>query len=100
MTAAAPRRPPSFPDGAEAEQDDAATGWRPVGRAAFERPGAPDPTKSDDARGRVRNHEAIRCREENHKRGRVFNLSGHGLPDLSADETGRADKMHGTRGDD
>lgn len=100
MTAAAPWRPPSFPDGAEAEQDDAATGWRPVWGDAFEQPGAPDPTKSDDARGRVRNHEAIRCREENHKRGRVFNLSGHGLLDLSADETGRAGKMHGRRGDD
>ena len=71
-----------------------------MGRAAFERPGAPARPQSDDARGRVRNHEAIRCREENHKRGRVFNLSGHGRPDLSADETGRAGKMHGTRGDD
>ena len=71
-----------------------------MGRAALERPGATARPKSDDARGRVRNHEAIRCREENHKRGRVFNLSGHGRPDRSADETGRAGKMHGTRGDD
>jgi hypothetical protein len=76
------------------------TGWRLVWGDAFERPGAPDPTKGDDERGRGRNHGAIRCREKNQKRGRVFNLSGHGLLDRSADATGLAGKRPGTGGDD
>jgi hypothetical protein len=86
----APRRKRAAPPG----------GWRLVWGDAFERPGAPDPTKGAYERGCGRNHGAIGCREEKPKRGRVFNLSGQGLLDRSADATGLAGKRPGTGGDD
>ncbi len=55
---ATPERPPAFTDGADAEQRYLAPDWRLRWSDEFERAGAPDPTKWDYERGRVRNREA------------------------------------------